>query len=604
MCGIIGIVGNYSVGQRLLNGLEKLEYRGYDSAGIATIHSGQIQRLRSEGKLIKLKEKFLEHPLDGYNGIGHTRWATHGKPSEINAHPHVNPAVALVHNGIIENYAELRQELEGKGYVFESETDTEGVAHLIAFYLTQGHTPQEAVAKALKRLKGAFALAILFTGYENLLIAARQGGSPLAIGYGVGEMYVGSDAIALVSLTQKVCYLEDGDWAVLSSESATIFDITDSPVERPIQQSHVSESAIGKGTYDHFMLKEIYEQPRAIEETLNSFLKNGALALPTLPWEAIHRMTISACGTAYYAGLIAKYWFEKFARLPIEIDVASEFRYRTPPLPEKGLSLFISQSGETIDTLAALEYVKSQGQTIVSILNVPESSIARKSEAVLLTQAGPEIGVASTKAFTTQLVVLALLVLDAGRKRGFLDEASFDEMVFGLRFLPALCEKVLLQESQIKTLAQTLVKAKDVLFLGRGTNYPLALEGALKLKEISYIHAEGYAAGEMKHGPIALLDKDVPVVVVAPFDDLFEKTASNMQEVVARGAPVMMLTDKKGAQHIGSLPVDLLILPETTPLTAPLVYAIPLQLLAYHTAVLKGTDVDQPRNLAKSVTVE
>lgn len=604
MCGIIGIVGNQPVGQRLIHNLEKLEYRGYDSAGIATVHQGQIQRLRAEGKLIKLKEKFLEHPLEGHNGIGHTRWATHGKPSEVNAHPHINPTVALVHNGIIENHAELRQELEGKGYVFESETDTEGVAHLIAFHLAQGQTPQEAVAKALKRLKGAFALAILFTGYENLLIAARQGGSPLAIGYGEGEMYVGSDAIALVSLTQKICYLEDGDWAVLSPENAAIFDKEDQPVERPIQQSQISESAIGKGSYDHFMLKEIFEQPLAIEATLKSFVENGTLTLPALPWKTISRMTISACGTAYYAGLIAKYWFEKFARLPVEIDVASEFRYRMPPLPEKGLSLFVSQSGETIDTIAALEYTKSQGQTIVSILNVPESSIARQSDAVLLTRAGPEIGVASTKAFTTQLAVLALLVLDAGRKRGVLDEATFEEMVFGLRFLPALCEKVLSQDAQIKNLAQTLAKASDVLYLGRGTSFPLALEGALKLKEISYIHAEGYAAGEMKHGPIALLDKDVPVVVIAPFDELFEKTASNLQEVIARGAPVIVLTDNKGAKHLGSLPAELLILPETTALTAPLVYAIPLQLLAYHTAVLKGTDVDQPRNLAKSVTVE
>jgi len=604
MCGIIGIVGNQPVGQRLLHSLEKLEYRGYDSAGIATVYKGPIQRLRSEGKLIKLKEKFLEHPLEGHIGIGHTRWATHGKPSEMNAHPHINSKVALVHNGIIENHAELRQELEGKGYVFESETDTECVVHLIDFHLGQNHTPQEAVAKALKQLKGAFALAILFAGYENLLIVARQGGSPLAIGYGEEEMYVGSDAIALVSLTQKITYLEDGDWAVLSPESITIFDKDDHPVERPIQLSQFSESAICKGSYDHFMLKEIYEQPRAVEATINSFLQNGALTLPPLPWKTIPRMTISACGTAYYAGLIAKYWFEKFARLPVEIDVASEFRYRTPPLPEKGLSLFISQSGETIDTLAALEYAKSQGQTIVSVLNVPESSIARQSDAVLLTQAGPEIGVASTKAFTTQLALLALLVLDAGRKRGFLDEATFEEMAFGLRFLPALCEKVLSLESQIETLAQTLVKARDVLFLGRGTSFPLALEGALKLKEISYIHAEGYAAGEMKHGPIALLDKDVPVVVIAPFDELFEKTASNLQEAIAREAPVIVLTDNKGARHLGSLPADLLILPETTALTAPLVYAISLQLLAYHTAVLKGTDVDQPRNLAKSVTVE
>jgi len=604
MCGIIGIVGNRPVSHRLLAALEKLEYRGYDSAGIAIIHKGEIQRLRAEGKLIKLKEKFLASPLEGHNGIGHTRWATHGKPSETNAHPHINSKVALVHNGIIENYADLQKELKEKGYTFESETDTEVVAHLISFYLDQGLTPQESVGKTLKRLKGAFALAILFTGYENLLIAARQGGSPLAIGYGEGEMYVGSDAIALVSLTQKVSYLEDGDWAVLSPDRITIFDKNDTQVERPIQQSHVSEQSVGKGTYSHFMLKEIYEQPQVIQATLNEFLKKGLGELTTLPWKSFPRMTISACGTAYYAGLIAKYWFEKFARLPVEIDVASEFRYRTPPLSENGLSLYISQSGETADTLAALEYAKSENQTIVSIVNVPESSIARGSDLVLLTQAGPEIGVASTKAFTTQLAILALLTLEAGYKRGILNETTLDEMVLGLRFLPALCEKVLTKEEQIKSLAQRLVNARDVLFLGRGTSYPLALEGALKLKEISYIHAEGYASGEMKHGPIALLDKNVPVVVIAPFDDLFEKTASNIQEVMARGAPVIVFTDNKGAKHLSSYPCELVILPETTALTAPLVYAIPLQLLAYHTAVLKGTDVDQPRNLAKSVTVE
>lgn len=604
MCGIIGIVGNHPVGQRLIHGLEKLEYRGYDSAGIAVIYNGEIKRLRAEGKLIKLKEKFLSSPLEGHNGIGHTRWATHGKPSEINAHPHLNPKVALVHNGIIENYGELRQELEGKGYIFESETDTEVIAFLIAFHLDKAHTPQEAVAKSLSQLKGSLALAILFTGYENLLIAARQGASPLAIGYGDGEMYVGSDAISLASLTQKICYLEDGDWAVLSPENVTLFDRENQLVQRPIQESNVSESSIAKGTYEHFMLKEIHEQPRAIETTLNAYLKEGKLELPSLPWESISRMTISACGTAYYAGLIAKYWFEKFARLPVEIDVASEFRYRMPPLPEKGLSLFISQSGETADTYAALEYTKSQDQTIVSIVNVPESSIARRSDVALLTCGGPEISVASTKAFTTQLCVLALLALEAGRKRGFLNQESFEEMIFGLRFLPALCETVLTKEAEIKTFARMLVNAQTVLFLGRGKNFPLALEGALKLKELSYIHAEGYAAGEMKHGPIALLDKNVPVVIVAPFDDLFEKVASNIQEVIARGAPAIVLTDKKGAKYLESLEVDSLILPETTLLTAPLVYAIPLQLLAYHTGLLKGTDVDQPRNLAKSVTVE
>lgn len=604
MCGIVGIVGNRSVGQRLLNGLEKLEYRGYDSAGMAVLHNGKIQRLREEGKLIKLKEKFLATPLEGNNGIGHTRWATHGKPSEINAHPHLNPKVALVHNGIIENNGELRQELEGKGYVFESETDTEVIGFLLALHLEKGHPPQEAVAKSLERLQGSFAIAILFTGYENLLIVARRGPSPLAIGYGEGEMYVGSDAIALASLTQKVAYLENGDWAVLSPESVTIFDGENNPVERPIQQSHVSESSTTKGTYDHFMLKEIYEQPHVLETTMNTFLKEGGVEFPALPWQSISRMTISACGTAYYAGLVAKYWFEKFARLPVEIDVASEFRYRMPPLPEKGLSLFISQSGETADTFAALEYAKSQNQTVVSILNVAESSIARHSDAVLLTRAGPEIGVASTKAFTTQLSVLALLTLEAGRARGFLDQKSFDEMLFSLRFLPALCEEVLKKEEQLKTFAHTLVKARDVLFLGRGTNFPLALEGALKLKEISYIHAEGYAAGEMKHGPIALLDKNVPVIVIAPFDDLFEKTASNIQEVVAREAPVIVLTDSKGMKYLGPLDVEYLILPQTTMVTSPITYAIALQFLAYYTAVLKGTDVDQPRNLAKSVTVE
>lgn len=604
MCGIIGIVGNRPVGQRLINGLEKLEYRGYDSSGIATIHNGQILRLRSEGKLLKLKEKFLAHPLEGQNGIGHTRWATHGEPTEVNAHPHGNAKVTLVHNGIIENYATLREELESKGYVFESETDTEVVAHLISFHMDKGLTPQEAVAQALKRLKGAFALAILFTGYDNLLIAARQGGSPLALGYGDGEMYVGSDAIALVTLTQKISYLEDGDWAVLSPGNVAVYDKENHPVERPIQTSCISEGSINKGEYPHFMLKEIFEQPRALETTINSFLKEGSLQFPSLPWESVSRITISACGTAYYAGLISKYWFEKYAGLPVEVDIASEFRYRMPPLSEKGLSLFISQSGETIDTLAALEYTKSRGQTIVSILNVPESSIARQSDAVLLTKAGPEIGVASTKAFTTQLALLALLALEAGRKRQFMTEENFEEQVFSLRFIPALCEKVLLLEEKIKTAAQTLVKASDVLFLGRGVSYPLALEGALKLKEISYIHAEGYAAGEMKHGPIALLHKNFPVIVVAPFDELFEKTASNIQEIIARGAQVTVLTDHKGSEYLSSLPIDCLILPETTSLTAPLVYALPLQLLAYHTAVLKGTDVDQPRNLAKSVTVE
>lgn len=604
MCGIIGIVGDHSVGQRLINGLEKLEYRGYDSAGIATVFDGEIQNSKAQGKLVNLKEKLLKNPLKGHIGIGHTRWATHGGPSEVNAHPHTNGRVAVVHNGIIENHEELRQDLESKGYVFESQTDTEVVTHLIAYYMDQGQTPQEAITSTLKDLKGAFALAIIFKGYENLLIAARQGGSPLAIGYADSEKYVGSDAIALTSLTQQVSYLEDGDWAILSPQNVTIFDKDGNTVTRKIEMSHVSESEISKGSYDHFMLKEIQEQPVIIQNALNEFLGDDSLNLPQLPWEEIQRLTISACGTAFYSGLVAKYWFEKIARLPVEIDVASEFRYRTPPLPKKGLSLVISQSGETIDTLAALDYMKSQNQQILSIVNVPGSSIARQSDIVLLTKAGPEIGVAATKSFTAQLTLLSVLVIDAARARGILDKDKFDELKLSLKFLPALCESTLGLDKDIAKLAQILAKAKDVLFLGRGVHYPMALEGALKLKEISYIHAEAYAAGEMKHGPIALLDKDVPVVVLAPFDDLFEKTASNIQEVIARNAPVIILTDKHGAEHVKTFKADTLVLPMTSALTAPTVYGIALQLLSYHTALLKGTDVDQPRNLAKSVTVE
>ncbi len=604
MCGIIGIVGNHSVAQRLIQGLEKLEYRGYDSAGIATVFDGKIHKSKAQGKLINLKEKLLDNPLHGHIGIGHTRWATHGEPSEVNAHPHANERVAVVHNGIIENHEELRKDLEAKGYQFKSQTDTEAVAHLIASYMDQGHPPQEALSRALKDLKGAFALAIIFKGYENLLMVARQGGSPLAIGYTDGEKYVGSDAIALTSLTQKVCYLEDGDWAILAPEEVTIFNKDGDKIERPIETSHVSENEISKGSYDYFMLKEIQEQPIIIQNILNKYIDDGSLKLPKLEWDKIQRLTISACGTAFYSGLVAKYWFEKIARLPVEIDVASEFRYRTPPLPEKGLSLVISQSGETIDTLAALDYMKSQNQTILSIVNVPGSSIARQSENVLLMEAGPEIGVAATKSFTSQLTILSLLVIDAAYARGVLDKNQLEELILSLKFLPALSESILLLDNKIAQLSQILAKAKDVLFLGRGIHYPMALEGALKLKEISYIHAEAYAAGEMKHGPIALLDENVPVVVLAPFDDLFEKTASNIQEVIARKAPVIILTDKHGAQHFSSSKAETLVLPITSTFTAPTAYGIALQLLSYHTALIKGTDVDQPRNLAKSVTVE
>lgn len=604
MCGIIGIVGKFSVGTRLLQGLERLEYRGYDSAGIATVRLGKLNRLRAEGKLIHLKDKFALTPLEGNIGIGHTRWATHGQPSEANAHPHLTPQVALVHNGIIENYRELREALQNEGCLFESETDTEVIAHLIAQYREKGCPPQEAVAQALKRLKGAFALAILFAGYENLLIVARQGGSPLVIGYGEGEMYVGSDAIALASLTRNLSYLEDRDWAILSPQGVTIFDETDTPVERPIHISPFRENEVSKGTYDHFMLKEIYEQPQALQKTFASFLKQGRLTLPVLPWETLSRLTISACGTAYYAGFVAKYWFEQIARLSVEVDIASEFRYRTPPLAEQDVSLFISQSGETIDTLAALDYAKSQRQQIAAIVNVPESSIARRADVLFSTSAGPEIGVASTKAFTTQLMVLALLVIEAAQKRGVMEGEAAEKNLQFLRELPLVCEQVLALAPAIQKLAESLAPATNALFFGRGTSYPLAHEGALKLKEVSYIHAEAYAAGEMKHGPIALLDASMPVIVIAPFDALFEKTASNIQEVIARGAPVIVLTDKIGATHLSGLSLQTLILPETTPLTAPFVYALPLQLLAYYTALLKGTDVDQPRNLAKSVTVE
>jgi glucosamine--fructose-6-phosphate aminotransferase (isomerizing) len=609
MCGIIGIIGQQPAAPLLLEGLKRLEYRGYDSAGIATLDGGLLHRRRAEGKLVNLDKRLAEEPLAGDVGIGHTRWATHGVPNEINAHPHATNRVALVHNGIIENFQELREELAGNGATFESETDTEVVAHLLTRYIDEGLSPVDAVARTLPRLEGAFAMAIIFTGEADLMIGTRRG-SPLAVGFGDGEMYLGSDALALAPLTQRICYLDEGDWAVVSRDGAEIFDAANKPVERPVVQTALSGAMIGKGNYRHFMLKEIYEQPAVIGDTLHSMLNpaDRTITLPPLGIDlaAVPKITIIACGTAFYAGMVAKYWLEQVAHMPVEIDVASEFRYREAPMPAGGIALFVSQSGETADTLAALRYAKSQGQTIVSVVNMPESTIARESDAVLPTLAGPEIGVASTKAFTTQLTVLACFSIAVAKARKAIDADREAALCAALAEVPGRAAEVLAQDAQIETLAHGIVEARDVLYLGRGSAYPLALEGALKLKEISYIHAEGYAAGEMKHGPIALIDESVPVIVIAPMDPLFDKTASNLQEVVARGGRVILISDHNGVARIEAQakPEASIALPTVGPFVAPILYAIPVQLLAYHTAVLKGTDVDQPRNLAKSVTVE
>jgi glucosamine--fructose-6-phosphate aminotransferase (isomerizing) len=609
MCGIIGIIGLHAAAPLLLEGLKRLEYRGYDSAGIATLSENSIERLRAQGKLVNLEGRLADQPLNGTVGVGHTRWATHGIPNETNAHPHATHRLALVHNGIIENFQELRDELAGGEATFESETDTEVVAHLLTRHLEEGKSPAEAVAAALPRLEGAFAMAIIFAGEEDLMIGARRG-SPLAVGYGDGEMYLGSDAMALAPLTQRICYLEEGDWVVATRSGAIVHDASGAVVERPVVQTALSGAMIGKGNYRHFMLKEIYEQPAVIGDTLQTMLNPASrtITLPPLPVDlaAVPKVTIIACGTAFYAGMVAKYWLEQVARMPVEIDIASEFRYREAPMPDGGLALFISQSGETADTLAALRYAKSEGQTVVSIVNVPESSIARESDAMLPTLAGPEIGVASTKAFTTQLTVLACLAVAAARARKAIDQEREAQLSAALAEVPGRAAEVLSNDERIEALAHSLMEARDVLYLGRGSAYPLALEGALKLKEISYIHAEGYAAGEMKHGPIALIDEDVPVIVIAPADSLFEKTGSNLQEVIARGGRVILLSDAAGVARVQAQakPEASLALPAVDPFVAPILYAIPVQLLAYHTAVLKGTDVDQPRNLAKSVTVE
>jgi glutamine---fructose-6-phosphate transaminase (isomerizing) len=608
MCGIVGILGRGPVAEQLVDSLKRLEYRGYDSAGVATLEGDHLDRRRAEGKLKNLEARLRAEPLAGHTGIGHTRWATHGKPNENNAHPHATDNVAVVHNGIIENFRELRQMLEKDGAQFTSETDTETVAHLVNSYILKGASPQEAVKASLPQLRGAFALAFLFRGHSDLMIGARKG-SPLAIGHGDGEMYLGSDAIALAPFTDTISYLEDGDWVVLTREVGVIYDEQGAVVNREVLKSGASSFLVDKANYRHFMAKEIYEQPEVVGHTLARYVDMATerVALPVkLPFDFrdIQRISIVACGTASYAGYIAKYWFERLGRVPVELDVASEFRYREAPLRKGDLAIFISQSGETADTLAALRYAKSQGVHTLSVVNVPTSTIARESETVLPTLAGPEIGVASTKAFTCQLMVLAAMAVAAGKARGELSEADEAKLVHGLVEIPRLMSVALATEPQIEKLAREISKSKDVLYLGRGTSYPLALEGALKLKEISYIHAEGYAAGELKHGPIALIDENMPVVVIAPFDRVFEKTVSNMQEVAARGGNIILMTDAKGAREATIESLVTIVLPDMAATFTPMVYAVPVQLLAYHTAVVMGTDVDQPRNLAKSVTVE
>ena len=607
MCGIIGIVGNQAVADRLVDGLRRMEYRGYDSAGLCTVHEGELIRRRAEGKLANLVEVLQQDSAPGEIGIAHTRWATHGAPTAKNAHPHATEHLALVHNGIIENYKELRAELTADGRTLESETDSEVVAHLVSREIEQGACPRDAVTTVLPRLRGAFALAIVFREEPDMIIGARRG-SPLVVGYGEGEMFLGSDALALAPLTQRITYLEEGDWVVIPRDKAEIHNDENALVERAITVSGASAASIEKGNYAHFMQKEIFEQPTVVAQTLGSYLRQSdrSVALPQFDFDlsSVNRITIVACGTSYYAAMVAKYWFEQFARVPVDLDVASEFRYREPVLEEGGLSLFISQSGETADTLAALRHCKEQGQTIGVVVNVPTSSMAREADLLLPTHAGPEIGVASTKAFTCQLAVLAALAAHMAVKRGLMSREAEQDVVKHLLEAPACLNAALDHDDDIAAMAHLIAPARDVLYLGRGPDFPLALEGALKLKEISYIHAEGYASGEMKHGPIALIDEDVPVVVLAPSGPPFEKTVSNMEEVRARGGKVVLMSDAKGIAEAGEGCIATIEMPRVHPLIAPLVYAIPVQLLAYHVARVKGTDVDQPRNLAKSVTVE
>ena len=607
MCGIVAIIGQDAVAQRLFDGLKRLEYRGYDSAGICTVQNGQFERQRAEGKLDNLAAKLREDRPEGTIGIAHTRWATHGAPTEGNAHPHIVGPVALVHNGIIENFKSLRDELIAEGRRFQSETDSEVVAHLVAREVESGASPEEAVAATLPRLHGAFAMSFLFRDHPDLVIGARMG-APLTVGYGNGENYLGSDAIALAPWTRHIAYLEEGDWVVARRDGVQIFDRENQTVTREIVDSGATAEVISKGNHAHFMRKEIFEQPIVVAQTLQSYVRpfEGEVAIPAFDFDlsSVDRVTIVACGTSFYAGMVAKYWFERFARVPVDLDVASEFRYRDPVLEPGGLALFISQSGETADTLAALRHARSQGQKIAVVVNVPTSSMAREADLLLPTRAGPEIGVASTKAFTCQLAVLAALAANFARSKGRMSREEEREIVAHLQEAPEALTRALDHDEDIAAMAHLVAPARDVLYLGRGPDYPMALEGALKLKEISYIHAEGYAAGEMKHGPIALIDDQVPVIVLAPSGPLFEKTVSNMQEVRARGGRIVLISDAEGLAAAGDGCIATIEMPEVHPLIAPLVYAVPVQLLAYHVAVLKGTDVDQPRNLAKSVTVE
>ncbi|MSO65939.1 MAG: glutamine--fructose-6-phosphate transaminase (isomerizing) [Alphaproteobacteria bacterium] len=607
MCGIIGLLGTSAVAPRLVAALRRLEYRGYDSAGIATVVNGELGRRRAEGKLDNLERLLAVQPLSGLTGIGHTRWATHGVPNEINAHPHATTKVAAVHNGIIENFRALRDELVAAGHNFESETDSEAVVHLITHYLGTGLSPAAAVAASLKRLEGAFALAIIFAGQHDLMIGARRG-SPLAVGWGEGEMFLGSDALALAPMTSRISYLEDGDWVEMTRAGAIVRDETDRVVERTVKSVAISGAMIGKGNHRHYMLKEIYEQPTAIGETLNSYFNPAtrSIQIPALDFDvaAVPKITIVACGTSYFAAMVGKFWLERYARIPVEIDIGSEFRYRGAPMPKGGLALFISQSGETADTLAALRLAKQCDQRVVSLVNVMESTMARESDRVMRTKAGPEIGVASTKSFTCQLVALAALTIAVGRARGAIDRELEARLSGAIAEVPARVVDVLHHDAAIRHLAAEVATARDALYIGRGTSYPIALEGALKLKEISYIHAEGFASGELKHGPIALIDESVPVIVLAPSDDLFAKTISNMHEAMARGGRVVLFADQQGIAAAGDQVWTAIELPAVDPFVAPILYTVPVQLLAYHAAVAKGTDVDQPRNLAKSVTVE
>jgi glucosamine--fructose-6-phosphate aminotransferase (isomerizing) len=607
MCGIVGVLGNHEAAPLLVEALKRLEYRGYDSAGIATVQNGRLDRRRAVGKLVNLSDLLVHDPLAGKAGIGHTRWATHGAPSVTNAHPHQAGPVAVVHNGIIENFRELRAELREHGLEFVTQTDTETVALLTQHHMAQGASPVEAARQTIARLHGAFALVFLFQGQDDLLIAARKG-SPLAIGHGDGEMFVGSDAIALAPMTDRITYLEEGDIAVLTRNSLEIRDANGELANRAVKTIQIEAAQVDKAGHKHFMAKEIAEQPRVIGEALRFYLsgEGNTINLPDngVDFTQVDRLSMVACGTAFYACLTAKYWFEQIAGLPVDVDIASEFRYREPPIPARTVALFVSQSGETADTLAALRYCEGKAARIVSVVNVAESSIARESDLALPIMAGTEIGVASTKAFTCQLTVLLLLALQAAHQRGRISDEELSDHLSALRALPVALNAALDLSGNIRKVARKLSEASDVLFLGRGLMYPLALEGALKLKEISYIHAEAYASGELKHGPIALIDKTMPVVVMAPRDTLFDKTVSNMQEVMARGGKVLLITDAEGAAEASEQTWEVVVMPRIDAVLTPILYAIPAQLLAYHTAVAKGTDVDQPRNLAKSVTVE